>query len=47
MIAGNGLFSVICQVCVTGSKPATGTFRSGAVDAGMLKTMSNGFGSAS
>ena len=42
MIAGKGLCSVIVQVCVAGSKPGTGTFSSGAVEAGMLKTMSSG-----
>ena len=39
MISGRGLASVIVQVCVPGSKPETGTFRSGAVEAGMSKTM--------
>ena len=39
---------MIVQVCVTGSKPGTGTFRLGAVEAGISKTMLStpGLGSA-
>ena len=39
---------MIVQVCVLGSNPGTGTFRSAAVEAGMSKTMLStpGLGSA-
>ena len=42
VIAGSGVSSLIVQVCVPGSKPGTGTSSSGAVEAGMLKTISSG-----
>ena len=39
MITGSGLSRLIVQVCVTGSKPGTGTLRLAAVEAGISKTM--------
>ena len=42
MIGGSGDCSVIVQSCVLGSKPGTGTFRLGAVEAGISKSMLSG-----
>jgi hypothetical protein len=39
VMAGSGLWSLIDQSWVPGSKPGTGTSRFGAVEAGMLKKM--------
>ena len=46
VIVGSGPSGVIVQVWVSGSKPVTGVSRSGAVDAGISKTMLLGPGVA-